>query len=109
MTGLVALAASMLAFGLSSGVYLVLGERALRKFRSRYPASWAKYDKPSFFVLSVRWDRYWSTAAASNFFTFREYRALSDATLSRECDLVRLWQFASYAALGAMLLILYEL
>ena len=107
--GFAVLATSMVAFTLSTGVYLVRGEQALRKFRSRYPVPWASSDKPSFFVFSVRWDRYWSTAAASNFFTFREYRTLDDSDLSRECDVVRVWQFVSWAALASIFLSLYAL
>ena len=107
--GFAAVGASIVAFTLSTGVYVIRGERALRKFRVRYPVPWTNYDKPSFFVLSLRWDRYWSTAAASNFFTFRDYRTLDDPDLSRECDIVRIWQFVSCAALAAIFLTLYAL
>ena len=104
---LIAFTALIPIFVFTSIVYVVLGERALRLFRSRYPVEWTKRDEPSFVVLVPSWRRYYSPAAASNFFTFRDYRALNDAGLARQCDVVRLWQVTSYAALGMLLLVGY--
>ena len=65
---LIAFTALIPIFVFTSIVYVVLGERALRLFRSRYPVEWTKRDEPSFVVLVPSWRRYYSPAAASNFF-----------------------------------------
>ena len=85
------------AFLVSATCYIVLGERALRLFRSRYPAKWMERGEPTFVSFAVIGLRWWRPISAGNFFSYREYRALGDAELTRRGDIVRVLGIVAYA------------
>jgi hypothetical protein len=79
-------------FLISGAAYFILGERVLRKVRSRYPDQWREHGEPTFVSLAILTPRWWRPISASNFFACGEYRAIGDTELTHRADVVRVLQ-----------------
>ena len=87
--------------------YFILGERMLRRFRSRYPHEWHMRGKPTFVSFAILGPRWWRPLAAGNFFTYKEYRELGDAELTQRGDVVRVLQVITNGSSTAWLVLAF--
>jgi hypothetical protein len=106
ITVVLAMYIALVAIFLISGTaYFVLGERVLRRFRSRYPEEWRRRGEPTFISFAILGARWWRPVSAFNFFNYCEYRLLDDEELTRRADAVRMLQRTAFGSSTASLVL----